>query len=149
MNLHETGKNIQYNMALFPEITIQGCLQAIMHSDCVTVISCAIYFSNLLCYSLIKVSVSEKCYLRVATNCHDKIPWLFHDRETKFHDLLICIHKRNIYIYIFSQNSMTFPEFQKISKCQKVHDFSMTVATLYLLEISVSPASLLCLVAKE
>ena len=106
-------------------------------------------------------------FIRVATKLSRQnsmtIPWLFHDRNTKFHDLLITIHvawtlkscrvaaairENKEFVckiprlfhdfYLQFKNSMTFPWpcpflvqipwlFQKF---QKIHDFSMTVATL-------------------
>ena len=49
-------------------------------------------------------------------NFRDKIPWLFQD----------CVEVFPILVKI----PWLFQKFQKISKFQKFHDFSMTVATL-------------------
>ncbi len=66
-------------------------------------------------------------YTGLPRNLRDKIPWLFHDRITKFHDLYIDIHGgwslKSIRICL--SNSMTFPWlFASISK---FYDFSMTL----------------------
>ncbi len=90
----------------------------------------------------------------------DKIPSLFHDGITKFHDIhaswvlkscwlmrfknllsnsttfpwlfapISKFHDFSMTLPNFCPNSMTFQNFHKILKFQKFHDFSMTVATL-------------------
>ncbi len=65
-------------------------------------------------------------------NCCDKIPWFFHDLITKFHDLLIDILVENPWL------------FQKVSKFQKIHDFSMTVATLHYLYVDIHFRNYFC-----
>ena len=55
---------------------------------------------------------SRTCTLNTGLpqNLHDKIPWLFNDRITKFHDLYINIHVGFMTLCNFSHNSMSFPE---------------------------------------